>query len=188
MKNLHRQAGMTLIMALIMLIVITLLALTSFNLGRSNLLVVSNMQQREEAAAAANEVIEEVISSNRFSEASNAALLTPCNNVANSRCVDTNGDGTNDITVQLTPPPGCVKTKVIKNSEVDVTNDDERDCISGENCNSGIEGSCSGASLCSSTVWEITAVATDDRTESKVTVVQGVAVKVPTVDVQTQCN
>lgn len=188
MKILRRQQGMTLIMALIMLVVITLLALTSFNLGKSNLLVVSNMQQREEAAAAANEVIEEVISSNRFAEASNAVLLNPCNGEANARCVDTNGDGTADVTVRLSPAPGCVKAKTIKNSELDVTSDEERECILGSHGNTGIEDSATGSSLCSNTVWEVTAVATDNNTDAKVTVVQGVAVKVPTVDVQSQCD
>ncbi|MES2901810.1 MAG: hypothetical protein V4723_18940 [Pseudomonadota bacterium] len=188
MKNLQQQQGLTLIMALIMLIVITLLALTSFNLGKSNLLVVSNMQQREEAGAAAREVIEEVISSNRFTQASNSALISPCNGVANSRCIDTNGDGSADVTVQLTPKPGCVKAKVIRNSEIDVTNDEERECLLGASANTGIEGASTGASMCSNSVWEVTAVATDNRTESKVTVVQGVAVKVPTDDVQSNCS
>ncbi len=188
MKSIHKQQGMTLIMALIMLVLITLLALTSFNLGKSNLMVVSNMQLREEASAAANEVIEEVISSNFFTQSSNSALLNPCGGVANTRCVDTNGDGTTDITVRLTPQPGCVKAKVIKNSELDVTSEEERECLTGANGNPGIEDSSTGASLCSNTVWEVTAEATDDRTDAKVTVVQGVAVKVPTDDVLTQCD
>ena len=77
MKNLHRQQGVTLIMALVMLVVLTLLALTSFNLTRSNLQIVSNMQQRDEAEAAAREVIEETISSTRFFETPNDILQEP---------------------------------------------------------------------------------------------------------------
>ena len=51
----RRQHGITLVTALILLVVLTLLALTTFNLGKSNLQIVSNMQQRDEAQAAAND-------------------------------------------------------------------------------------------------------------------------------------
>ena len=44
MKLPHREQGMTLLMALIMLVVLTLLALTSFNMTQANMQVVTNMQ------------------------------------------------------------------------------------------------------------------------------------------------
>lgn len=85
MKMHRRQQGMTLVMALIMLVLLTVLALTSFSLGNSNLQVVSNMQQREQAIAAANQVIEETISSPRFFSTPEAALTNPCG-APNQRC------------------------------------------------------------------------------------------------------
>ncbi|TLY72603.1 MAG: hypothetical protein E6K46_03125 [Gammaproteobacteria bacterium] len=41
-----RQRGATLIVSLIMLLLITLLAVSSFTLGKANLQIVGNMQQR----------------------------------------------------------------------------------------------------------------------------------------------
>ena len=64
MTSIHRERGITLVTALIMLVLLTLVALTTFNVGKSNLQIVSNMQQRDEATAAAREVLEEVISRN----------------------------------------------------------------------------------------------------------------------------
>lgn len=183
----RRQDGMTLIMALIMLVVLTLLALTSFNLSKSNMQVVSNMQQRDEAVAAANEVIEEVIS-RKFFESTSSALLAPCNSVANTRCIDTNGDGTKDITVELKPKPTCVKSQVIKNTELDLENKDDLTCSVGQNPDSqGQEGAVTGNSLCSNSVWEIKAVATDNVTQASVVVTQGVAARVPNTKIATDC-
>ncbi len=83
-----------------MLVLLTMLALTSFNLGKSNLQVVANMQQRDEAIAAARETLEEVISSPQFTIDPSKALAATCG-ALNQRCVDSNGDGTADVTVVL---------------------------------------------------------------------------------------
>ena len=55
-----RQAGATLIISLIVLVLMTLLAVSTFNLGKGNLQIVGNMQRQNEALAAAQEVIEEL--------------------------------------------------------------------------------------------------------------------------------
>lgn len=182
----RRQHGMTLIMALIMLVVLTLLALTSFNLGKSNLQIVSNMQSRNEAVAAAHEVIETAISNTNFFEQPEAVLTKTCGE-ANSACVDTNGDGTDDVKVVLSPPPTCVKVAPIKVDKLDFKDEDDRNCSLGETQNSGVEGSNTGNSACANSTWEITAVATDLQNESTVQVVQGVAVRVSTDDTTTSC-
>jgi len=49
----RRQRGAALIVSLIMLLLITLLAISSFTVGKSNLQIVGNMQQRAQALAAA---------------------------------------------------------------------------------------------------------------------------------------
>ena len=48
----HRQRGMTLFVALVMLVLISLLAMSTFNLGKSSIQVVNNMQNRDEGIAA----------------------------------------------------------------------------------------------------------------------------------------
>ncbi|TLY59071.1 MAG: hypothetical protein E6K48_12365 [Gammaproteobacteria bacterium] len=56
-----RQRGATLIVSLIMLLLITLLAVSSFTLGKANLQIVGNMQQRNQAFAAAQGAVAAVI-------------------------------------------------------------------------------------------------------------------------------
>ena len=62
----HRERGATLIVSLIMLLLITLLAVSSFTLGKGNLQIVGNMQQRNQAFAAAQGAVAAVISSTQF--------------------------------------------------------------------------------------------------------------------------
>ncbi|MEK7736556.1 MAG: hypothetical protein AAB319_02190, partial [Pseudomonadota bacterium] len=46
--TLRRQRGATLVIGLIMLVLLTLMAVSSFNLGKSNLQIVGNMQFRNQ--------------------------------------------------------------------------------------------------------------------------------------------
>jgi hypothetical protein len=182
----RREAGITLVMALIMLVLLTLLALTSFNLGNSNLQIVGNMQQREQTIAAANEVLEETISNTKFFQTPQAALPDPCGG-PNQRCIDTNGDSKEDVHVVLTPAPTCAKVQVIKNSELNVVNDEDQKCSSGSDQNFGVVGAADGSSECANSVWDLNAVATDVATGASVKVTQGVAVRVAKDDVATNC-
>ena len=187
MKHHRNEAGVTLVTALIMLVLLTLVALTSFNLGKSNLQIVSNMQQRDEATAAAREVIEETISNTRFFVTPDHILANPCGGVANQRCVDTNGDGKNDIKVVIAPKPKCVKAPVIKNTALKLANTEDAQCSMGSAQNFGVAGAVDGNSACADSIWEITAVATDVDTEAEVEVTQGVAVRVARDDVTNNC-
>jgi Tfp pilus assembly protein PilX len=182
----QRQRGITLVTALIMLVLLTLLALTSFNVGRSNLQIVSNMQQRDEATAAAQEVLEETISNPRFSVTPDNALTNPCG-AANQRCVDTNGDGTADVRVALAPSPKCVTAPVIKNSALDLSVPEDAKCSMGSAQNFGVAGAVDGSSACADSVWDVSAVATDLQTNAQVKVTQGVAVRVARDDVANNC-
>jgi Tfp pilus assembly protein PilX len=182
----RRQRGITLVTALIMLVLLTLLALTTFNLGKSNLQIVSNMQQHDEAQAAANEVIEEAISNTRFFVTPDNILANPCG-APNQRCVDTNGDGTDDVKVVIAQHPKCVKAPVIKNSALDLAQPEDAKCAMGSAQAFGVAGAVDGSSACSDSVWEVTAEATDMQTNAKVSVTQGVAVRVARDDVANNC-
>ncbi|NML60044.1 hypothetical protein HHL21_02870 [Massilia sp. RP-1-19] len=183
---LHRQQGITLIMALVMLVVLTMLALTSFNMNQSNLQIVSNMQQRDEALAAAREVIEETISSTRFFETPSNVLANPCG-ANNQRCVDVNGDGVTDVTVAITPAPRCVKAQSIKSSDLDLAEPEDLGCSIGANQNWATEGATTGNSTCANSIWDVHVVATDAVTEAQVEVNQGIAVRVAEDDIATNC-
>jgi hypothetical protein len=114
-------------------------------------------------------------------------LANPCGGVANRRCIDINGDGTNDITVQLTPAPTCVKAQTIKNSALDLAVEEDAACSVGEQQAFGIAGATTGNSICANSVWEVRAVATDNVTEASVVVTQGIAVRVPKDKILTNC-
>jgi Tfp pilus assembly protein PilX len=55
---LRRQSGMTLVVALVMLVLITLLALTTFNVGKSSIHVVNNRKNRVDGFAASRRVVD----------------------------------------------------------------------------------------------------------------------------------
>jgi hypothetical protein len=131
-------------------------------------------------------VIEEAISNTRFTTTPNHVLANPCG-APNERCVDTNGDGTQDVRVKITPSPKCVKAPVIKNTALDLEQKEDRDCSMGGAQSFGVAGAVDGNSACADSIWEITAEATDLQTEAQVTVTQGVGTRVARDDVTNNC-
>lgn len=166
------QRGIVLPVALIMLVMMLLIAIVSFNMGRQNTIIAGNMQHKAEVVSSANQAVEEVISKTAFITNPSAALP------GNKATYDVNGDGTKDVTVTLSPAPCVKKAQVIKNAELSVSNANDAACIVGAAQNLGIEGAATGDSLCANTVWEINAVATDDVTGAEATVTTGVGVRV----------
>ncbi len=69
--NAMRQRGATLLVSLIMLVVLTMFAVTSFNLSSVNLKIAGNFQQQRYMEASVQQAIEQVIST------STAFNLTP---------------------------------------------------------------------------------------------------------------
>lgn len=178
-----RQRGATLMISLIMLVLVTLLTITSFNLGKGNLQIVSNMQQRSQTMVAAQGAIELAISTPNFASTpsnaipipSAAAVPSPCSRAANTTCVDVNGDGVTDVTVTLAP--SCVRTQVIPNSSLDLSNPKDAVCALGTNQTFGIAGANSNDSLCADMLWDIQAVASDVMSNAQSTINQGVTLR-----------
>lgn len=183
-----RQRGVTLFMAMIMLVLLTLLAVTTFNLGSSSLQIIGNFQHRSEVLGAAEEAIESALSTTRMMLQPGNIFINPCNNVPNTICVDLNGDGTNDVTVTLTPQPTCVKAKVVPNAQLNLAVPDDLACsVAPTQGTFGIQGVPTGNSLCTDSVWEIRALASDNTTQANLAVTEGAAVRVPNTTVATYC-
>jgi Tfp pilus assembly protein PilX len=180
----RRQRGATLLVALIMLVLLTLFAVSSMNTANTNLRVVGNMQAKSEATNVAQEAIETTLSSTQFITSPTNAILNPCG-ASNTLCTDINADGTTDYTTVLSPAPKCVTVKPIKNSELNLTNTEDLGCSAGQSQQFGVAGAVTGDSLCSNTVWEITAVTTGVASGAKVTITQGIGVRVSTDDAGT---
>jgi PilX N-terminal len=191
----RKQRGTTLIIALIMLVLLTLFAVSSFNTANTNLKVVGNMQQRSEALNAAQGAIESVISTPLFIANPANAVLNPCG-TANTLCTDVTGDGTADFTTTLVGPdhpapphqPTCVSVRVIKNQELNFTNQEDLGCAAGQQSGlAGVAGAMTGDSLCANTVWEVRARTVSSMSPAEVIVTQGVGVRVSSDQAGTSC-
>jgi len=98
-----RQRGVVLFIGLIMLIVMTLLAVSGIRTSTTNLKVVGNMQAQAEAINAAQQAIDNVMASvNNF--------YTP---IAGTFTVDVNNDGVPDYTV-VVPAPNCLRMSAVE--------------------------------------------------------------------------
>lgn len=170
------QRGVTLFVGLIMLLLLTILSVTTYHAGKSSLQIVGNMQQRNQVMAAAQEAIEEAVSTRRLYESPGAVFANPCSGIANTRCVDVNGDGVDDVTVTLTPNPTCIKSQIAT-----LTLPKDVGCIKGVDPDGNI------VSGCTDTIWVIRAQADDSVSGASVAVSQGVAVRMLTTDAAKNC-
>ena len=178
------QQGATLVIALIILAIITLLVVSSLGTTSMNLKVVGNMQSRSEALHAAQQAIETVISTPRFMATPADAVLEPCGKI-NTYCTDLDGDGSPEYITRLNPAPSCVAAKVIKESELNLSRADDAGCATDRTQQVGVA---SGDSLCADSTWEITAETSSTVSRTKVTVTQGVAVRISASDAKALCG
>jgi len=153
MTPLRRQRGITLIVGLIMLVLITLLVTAAFTLSSTNLRAVGNMQFRDEAIAAANVAVERVVSAD--------FTAVPA---ASSESVNIGGAV---YTVNVAAPT-CIKSTAIKS--LPATDPDAVQCAFGAG----------GAPVCFETLWEISATVSSTTgaaaaTGAGVTVKQGIS-------------
>jgi len=170
------QRGATLLISLIMLVVLTLFAISAINLSSTNLNIVGNMQARMEVQSAGKQAIEQVMSSA-------ANFLTPA---AQSIAVDINNDGTTDYTANV-DKPSCFSSKGLTNAELipappATISAKDQNCISSvQDPGTGvyIANAPSAPSWCYDQKWEIAASVSDNRTGAQLRQHQGVSLRVP---------
>lgn len=175
LEQIRQQRGTVLLVALIMLLLITLMVVSGFNLTQTNLKVVQNMESRNLAKYAANAAIEEAISSAQFLSSPSNVFQTSCEQ-SNRKCYDFNGDGSVDIAVVI-DNPSCVIVLPIKNSALNVADPSDASCFIQDSENS----------MCVNSVWEIRATARDVLTGAEIVVRQGVAVRATSNNIATAC-
>ena len=169
------QRGITMLIAMIILVMVTLLAVTSFRVSNTNLKIVSSMQGRQEALASAQAAIEETISSAYFTEEPALVAATPV-------LIDLNYDGVTDYTVAIARPE-CQRSRPTLAAQLDLNNVNDRKCLGTARIGAGHV-----ASFCSDTIWEVAASATDKVTGASTTVRQGVALRVSATDALSACK
>ena len=191
----RRQSGATLIVTLVMLIMLTLFAISAMNTSTTNLQVVGNMQTRHEGLRATQEAIEATLSTTQFKDTPLDAVANPCG-AQNTLCTDLNGDGVPELTTRLTPAPACKQARIIKVSELSVASPNSEDvgCLQAQQQGTfAVAGAqTSGDSLCGNTVWEITAQTLNSgagtaTSDVNVTATQGVGVRMKALDVASNC-
>ena len=191
----RRQRGATLIVTLVMLIMLTLFAISAMNTSTTNLQVVGNMQMRHEGLRATQEGIEATLSTTQFLNTPLDAVANPCG-VQNTLCTDLNGDGVPDLTTRLTPAPACKQARTIKVSELSIAGPNSEDvgCLQAQQQGTfAVAGAqTSGDSLCGQTVWEITAQTLNSgagtaTSDVNVSATQGVGVRMKALDVSSNC-
>lgn len=103
-QNRLRQRGVTLIIGMIMLVLITVMVISAYSLSSTNFKAVGNMQFRNESIAAANKAIEQVIGTN---------FATGFITVPDQQSItyDNNNDTSPDYTVTVDKPE-CVQASV----------------------------------------------------------------------------
>ncbi len=192
----HREGGATLLVSLIMLIMLTLFAISAMNTGTINLKMVGNMQVRSEAMDASQSTIEAVLSTVQFINTPNDAIpLGLACGTANTTCTDVNNDGIPEYTTKLTPTPACVQARPIKISELNLTpTSEDLACVQAQQQGTfGVAGAAtSGDSLCGNSIWELTAQTLDTGTTPatstvNVTITQGIGVRIRALDLATSC-
>jgi Tfp pilus assembly protein PilV len=169
----RRQQGLTLFVAMIILVMITLLVVSAFRVSNTNLKIVASMQGRQEATASAQAAVEQVLSSSFFTENPDIVAQTPID-------VDINGDSTIDYTVTMSKP-ACLRTAPVMVSSPPTK----------------IELDCQGSSRypgtttptwCSNTIWEVAGTTKDRITQAETTVRQGVGMMVEITNARSSCN
>jgi hypothetical protein len=160
-----------------MLLLLSLMALAALKVTNGSLKIAGNNLQHSQGLTAAQGAIEQVISTTQFATTPAAAVPQPCNGVANTTCVDIDGDGAPDINVAVAPT--CTAVQVIPVAALNFSDANDAGCIAGANQDFGVANGASNNSMCANMVWDIQATASDTLNNAKTTVHQGIAVRVP---------
>lgn len=156
MKNLpSRQRGVVLILSLIMLMVLTLMAVSAIRLSTVNLRSVGNAQSRAEAMSTAQRTIDLVLSSN-FSD-----------NIAGTASTVTISEGGKNYSVVIARP--ClVRTVPVKNIDLDIALTDDKKCL---------DTLSNPYSACADTIWQLQATSTSGWFGASVSITQGTGIR-----------
>lgn len=152
------QRGATLLVAMVMLVLLTLMVSSAFTLSTTNLKSVNNMQMREEAMAAANSAIELVISS--------AFVVNPTAQPIN---IDIDNNGTANYTVQVAAPQ-CISYSIAEAAD---GTSEQLKALSADTWN---------------TLWDIEATVNDVASGTSLIVRQGIMVRLGEAQKNSLCS
>ena len=191
------QRGSTLIISLVFLLVFLVMALSIFRGSLTSSQAIGNMQWRNEAIASANEAIDRLLSEPTIATAAgnwtaqvNAAPFQYRLYEANRVDVSVNFPEVSGVT-----GPQCIRVRPIPSAELNPNNAQDTGCFASSSAG-GIAVESGGSatpstgpsSLCANSEWSMRVRAVDPSTSTSVDVVQGFAVRFPTVAIPPECE
>lgn len=160
--NRRRQSGAVLFIALVFLMLMTVMALTSFNLSKGTQQIIGNMAVRSQAFQAAQQTSERVISTNRMVHHPTDVFGTGSNTVS----IDVVGDHKTVISATVDPPK-CVTIQQVVDAKLDLGNERDLECANSAKSNL----------FCYDVLFQYATHATDPLTKATSTVAQGASVR-----------
>ena len=169
--NARRQSGMTLVIALVMLVVLSLLVVSAIRFGTINLRITGNMQAETEASAAAQLAVEQTIAT--MVATSNLGTIAAQNNLEVS---------TGAVTYKVNvAKPACMFTKNIDPTKLDPSKKADQGCFENTDTEKQLlaNGNLSTTpTACKDQQWDVSASVNDNPTGAKLTILQGVSLRV----------
>ena len=176
-KSIEYQSGITLVMSLIMLVVLTLLVVSAIRFGNINLKIAGNAQTEVESTAAAQVGIEKMLDTVNAADKVDLVPAQPNLNVST-------GGVTYNVNVAK---PACVFSKNIPTTQLDPTKPGDKLCFEAPDVDAplGPDGKpLPKATACKDQQWDVAASISDQPTGAKVNMLQGVSLRVAA---QVQC-
>ena len=156
------QRGTVLFIALVFLILLTVMALTTFNLSKGTQQIVGNMAVRSQAFQVALQTSEAAISTNRLVHHPTDLFGSGANTVA----VDVNGDQKTVINATVDPPQ-CISIKQVVDNQLDLGSERDLDCAN----------SAKSDLFCYDVLFRFATRATDPVTNATSSVGQGASIR-----------
>ena len=172
-----RQSGITLIVSLIMLIVLTLLVVSAIRFGNINLKVANNSQVDVEAQAAAQIGLEKMLS------AIDAADKPDSVSALTGQSISTGGAS---YTVNVAKPT-CIMSRYVLSTELNPGKTSDRVCFGGGDHDPMVDPNgklIPQPTECKSQQWEMTSTLSDAGSGANTTLVQGISARV---SLEVQC-
>lgn len=171
MTTRRNQEGLTLVMSLIMLMVLTLLVVSAIRFGNINLQIAGNAQSEAEVTAATQVALEQVIAQVKVADKIDEIARQPNLSIST-------GGKSYAVTVEK---PACILTNNVLNKSLDPANAMDQKCFTtgGNDMILGPDGTpIATPTSCKDQQWDVEAAMAAPASEAKVTLLQGVSVRV----------
>jgi Tfp pilus assembly protein PilX len=171
MRLRSHERGITLIVALVMLVVLTLVVVSAIRFGNLSIGIARNTQSEVEGTAAVQYAIE-----SKVQEIANPS--TNISGMAVTTMSVSTGGGTYSVTVQK---PACILTKNIKTTDLNPASTADRPCFEGTDPDRQEDSSgnlTSAPTACKDQQWDIAASLVGDGNGTQISMLQGISVRV----------